>query len=75
MSILLSTMIEEVDPSNTVLFFGSGSSVPSGAPSVAKIIERVGREFNIEEGFSLTEVTSIAEVKKSRSEFQSIWCH
>tara|TARA_B110000971_G_scaffold122578_1_gene125537 strand:+ start:1395 stop:3824 length:2430 start_codon:yes stop_codon:yes gene_type:complete len=69
MSILLSTMIEGVDPSNTVLFFGSGSSVPSGAPSVAKIIERVGREFNIDtEGFSLTEVTSIAEVKKSRSE-------
>lgn len=69
MSISLSTLIEEIDPTNTVLFFGSGSSVPSGAPSVEKIIERVGREFNIDtEGFSLTEVTSIAEVKRSRSE-------
>ncbi len=69
MSISLSTMIEGIDPANTVLFFGSGSSVPSGAPSVAKIIKRVGLEFNIEtEGFSLTEVTSIAEVKRSRRE-------
>lgn len=69
MSISLSTMIEGIDPNNTVLFFGSGSSVPSGAPSVAKVIERIGREFNIDtEGFSLTEVTSIAEAKRSRGE-------
>ena len=69
MSISLSTMIEGIDPNNTVLFFGSGSSVPSGAPSVAKVIERIGNEFNIDtEGFSLTEVTSIAEAKRSRGE-------
>lgn len=69
MSISLSTMIEGIDPNNTVLFFGSGSSVPSGAPSVAKVIERIGHEFNVDtEGFSLTEVTSIAEAKRSRGE-------
>lgn len=69
MSISLATMIEGIDPVNTVLFFGAGSSIPSGAPSVAKIIDRVGREFNIDtEGFSLTEITSIAEAKRSRKE-------
>lgn len=72
MSIPLSTMIEGVDPTNTVLFFGSGSSVPSGAPSVGKIIERIGHELNVDtEGFSLTEVTSIAEAKRSRTELIS----
>lgn len=72
MSIPLSTMIEGVDPTNTVLFFGSGSSVPSGAPSVGKIIERIGHELNVDtEGFSLTEVTSIAEAKRSRKELIS----
>jgi len=69
MSISLSTMIEAIDPVTTVLFFGSGSSIPSGAPSVKKIIERVGHDFNINtEGFSLTEIASIAETRRSRKE-------
>ncbi|MBU1392499.1 MAG: SIR2 family protein [Gammaproteobacteria bacterium] len=72
MSIPLSTLIEGIDPTNTILFFGSGSSIPSGAPSVATIIEKIGREFNLDtEGFSLTEITSIAEAKKSRKELVS----
>jgi hypothetical protein len=67
MSMSLSTLVEGIDPANTVLFFGSGSSIPSGAPSVSKIIERIGCDFNINtEGFSLTEITSIAEAKRSR---------
>jgi len=67
MSISLQSMIEGIDTNNTVLFFGSGSSVPSGAPSVSKIIERVGHEFSIDtKGYSLTEITSIAEEKRSR---------
>lgn len=69
MTVSLSTMVEGLNPSNTILFFGSGSSIPSGAPSVAKIIERIGSEFDIEtDGFSLTEISSIAEVKRSRTE-------
>lgn len=69
MSIKLSEMIESIAPSSTVLFFGAGSSIPSGAPSVAKIIEQVSRDFNIDaEGYSLTEITGLAEEKKSRTE-------
>ena len=69
MSVSLSTMIEGIDPASTVLFFGSGSSIPSGAPNVDKIIKTVGRDFKINtEGYSLTEITSIAERKRSRAE-------
>ncbi|WP_292759745.1 SIR2 family NAD-dependent protein deacylase [Methylophaga sp. UBA2689] len=69
MSISLSNMIEAIDPVTTVLFFGSGSSIPSGAPSVKKIIERVGHDFNINtEGFSLTEIASLTETRRSRKE-------
>lgn len=69
MSIELSEMIEGIDPSNTVLFFGAGSSIPSGAPSVAKLMASVSHMFNIDaEGYSLTEMTSLAEEKRSRVE-------
>lgn len=72
MSISLSTMIDGINPNNTVLFFGSGSSIPSGAPSVAKVIEKIGRDMAIEtNGYSLTEISSLAEVKKSRKELVS----
>ena len=72
MTVSLSTMVEGLDPSNTILFFGSGSSIPSGAPSVEKIIERIGSGFDIEtNGFSLTEISSIAEAKRSRGELVS----
>jgi len=69
MSITLSEMIEGIDPSNTVLFFGAGSSIPSGAPSVDKIIDQIAKDFSIDaEGYSLAEITSIAEGKRSRVE-------
>jgi hypothetical protein len=48
MSIELSEMIEGIDPSSTVLFFGAGSSIPSGAPSVDKVIASVSLKFNID---------------------------
>lgn len=72
MSILLSEVVDGLNPSNTVLFFGAGSSIPSGAPSVDKLIKKVSEDFRIEtEGYTLTEITSIAEEKRSRSELIS----
>ena len=69
MSISLSEMIEGIDPTTTVLFFGSGSSIPSGAPSVTKMVDKIGQDFGIDaEGYSLTEITSLAEDKRSRSD-------
>lgn len=72
MSISLSDMVGRLSPSKTVLFFGAGSSIPSGAPSVKKIIDRVAGKFGIDsEGYSLSEITSIAENKSTRSELIS----
>lgn len=61
-------MIGELDPSRTVLLFGSGSSIPSGGPSVGTLIKAFADGFDLpEEGFSLSEITQLAETKsKSR---------
>lgn len=72
MSISLSDMISRLSPIKTVLFFGAGSSLPSGAPSVDKIIKKVADKYGIEpEEFSLSEITSIAEHKSSRADLVS----
>ena len=69
MTISLSDMVSRIDPSNTILFFGAGSSIPSGAPSVQKIIERISKTFDISsDGYTLSEISAIAEEKSSRSD-------
>jgi len=73
MSISLSEMVSHLSPTRTVLFFGAGSSVPSGAPSVKKIIDHLSEKFGIDsEGYSLSEITSIAETRNSRSNLISL---
>lgn len=69
MSISLADLTKRINPSNTVLFFGAGSSLPSGAPSVSKLIEIFSSKFSLSsEGYSLSEITSLAEQKRSRKE-------
>ncbi|WP_350599204.1 SIR2 family protein [Pseudomonas sp. 65/3-MNA-CIBAN-0223] len=69
MSISLAELANRIKPENTVLFFGAGSSIPSGAPSVKVLIERLSKGFNIEaDGYSLSELASLAEQKDSRKE-------
>lgn len=68
MSINLSELVNRISPIKTILFFGAGSSLPSGAPSVDKIINAVSGTYDIPaDGFSLSEITSIAEHKLSRA--------
>lgn len=72
MSISLSDLVSRISPSNTVLFFGAGSSIPSHAPSVTKIIKALSKKANIDsDGFSLSEIASIAEHNSSRRELIS----
>jgi len=67
MSIPLSNMIGRIEPHNTVLFFGAGSSLPSGAPSVDKIISHISQKFELDSnGFNLSEIASLAEEKRGR---------
>ena len=69
MSISLSELVRRITPTKTVLFFGAGSSIPSGAPSVDKIVSVLSKLYGIDPaGFSLSEITSIAEHKSSRAE-------
>lgn len=67
MSIPLSDLVSKISPEKTILLFGAGSSLPSGAPSVGKLIELISNEFKINaNGFGLSEISSIAEHKASR---------
>jgi hypothetical protein len=65
----LSRLIRGIQPERTVLFFGAGSSIPSRAPSVTKLISVISSKFRIDaEGFSLSELTGIVEERFSRKE-------
>jgi NAD-dependent SIR2 family protein deacetylase len=67
MSMKLEDLAKEINPKNTVLLFGSGSSIPSGAPSVAALIEKLSKAFGVDaNGYTLSEMASICEQKKSR---------
>jgi hypothetical protein len=62
MSIAISDLVNKLEPKNTVIFFGAGSSIPSGAPSVNKIISKISEVYKIDSnGFSLPELSSIVE--------------
>ncbi|MDH2248419.1 SIR2 family protein [Pseudomonas sp. GD03855] len=69
MSIPLSELAKKINPEKTVLFFGAGSSIPSGAPSVSKIIDRFTSNYELDgQGYSLSELASLVEQKHSRKE-------
>jgi len=65
----LSRFIDTVEPRNTVLLFGSGSSIPSGAPSAPQLTTHLATKFNLPaEGFTLSEIASLAERTAGRRE-------
>lgn len=69
MPVELSRLIDSINPTKTVLLFGAGSSAPSGAPSAHDLAEYLSSKFNLpSEGFSLSEVASLAEQRASRQE-------
>ncbi len=69
MSITLSELVKRIRSENTVLFFGAGSSIPSGAPSVTNIIDRFGTTFGFDsDEYSLSELASLVEQARSRKE-------
>jgi hypothetical protein len=69
MPIPLKQLVDSLDPTRTVLFFGSGSSVPSRAPAAGAIIDHLAQRFGLPTtGFTLAEVSSLAEQKFPRAE-------
>lgn len=68
MPVKLDEIIQRLEPKRTVLLFGSGSSIPSGAPSAAQLIARFSDAFSIDPfDLKLSEMASLAEKKTSRA--------
>jgi hypothetical protein len=62
MPIDVKRLTSELEPERTVLFFGAGSSIPSGAPTVAAIQAHLAAKFGVPaEGYTLSEQTGIIE--------------
>ncbi|MCJ2112906.1 SIR2 family protein [Methylobacterium sp. E-025] len=62
MPIDLTSFVKDIQPSRTVLLFGAGSSIPSGAPSVQVLQAHFEKIFGVSsQGYSLAEQTSIIE--------------
>jgi len=56
-----------LEPATTVLLFGAGSSIPSGAPSVSKLMQRFESALKIPFGnFTLSEYSGVLEKKLGR---------
>ena len=73
MPISLQELVYEISPEHTVLIFGAGASVPSGAPSVKTLIERISTEFKIPaDDMTLSEVAGLAERKRNRKDLISV---
>ncbi|SMR82608.1 SIR2-like domain-containing protein [Aliiroseovarius halocynthiae] len=69
MTISLDSLVTELNPSNTVLVFGAGASLPSGAPSVSALCEHLAPQIGEKPGaYSFAELCSLFEFKKSRKE-------
>ncbi|MBU3993550.1 MAG: SIR2 family protein, partial [Alphaproteobacteria bacterium] len=71
MPVDLNRFIAEIDPNNTVLFFGSGSSIPSGAVSSSDLTLQISERFGISSNFALSEAAQLAEIKANRRELIS----
>jgi hypothetical protein len=69
MTISLSEVARRIKPKNTVILFGAGASVPSGAPSVSSLISHLSGRFSVSgSDYSLSEIASIVEESYSRRE-------
>ncbi|XQA65049.1 SIR2 family NAD-dependent protein deacylase [Xanthomonas sacchari] len=69
MTMNLKNITEDISPENTILILGAGASIPSGAPSVADLINKISKQFGINaNNLNLREIATLAETRKNRSE-------
>ena len=63
----VSSLVERIQPTRTVLLFGAGSSSPSGAPSSEALTTFIAKRFNLPStGFNLSDIAALAEKKVGR---------
>ena len=69
MPVSLQELVDEIVPERTILIFGAGASIPSDAPSVKQIIDKISDVFKIpSDGLTLAEIAGLAERKRTRRE-------
>lgn len=69
MPISIQQLVDEIVPEKTVLLFGAGASIPSDAPSVQHLINRIDSEFKVlGENLTLAEIAGLAERKRNRAD-------
>lgn len=67
MPISITTLVKEIDPSKTILLFGAGASLPSGAPSVNDLMDALSQKIGVSaEGYAFDEFCSLVEQKADR---------
>ena len=72
MPISLDQLVDAIEPSKTILLLGSGSSIPSGAPSVEQIRTYLANQYHITSGdLSLPELAAIVEKRHNRKKLVS----
>ena len=68
MPIPIEQLVSALRFERTVLLFGSGSSIPSGAPSVEKILRHLAERFGFDPSdLNLPELTDLIEKRYNRS--------
>ena len=73
MPINIQELIDQIQPEKTILIFGAGASLPSGAPSVGALVDAISSEFGIEvDGLGLPEISALAENQRNRSNLISL---
>lgn len=67
MVIEVDRLARDIVPERTVIFFGAGSSIPSGSPSAAALSGAIASRFDIPaEGYTLAETAELAELNRDR---------
>ena len=66
MPISMDEFVSGVNPDKTVLLFGAGAALPSGAPSVSSLISHYSESYQLDGDLSLDEITFLAQKKTSR---------
>ena len=67
MPISIQALVKEINPEKTILLFGAGASLPSGAPSVGELMEHLSNHIKVPtDGYSFDEYCSLFEQKTDR---------
>jgi hypothetical protein len=67
MPVSLQELVDEIVPERTILILGAGASIPSDAPSVNQLVDKISDVFKISAvSLTLEEIAGLAERKRNR---------